>query len=382
MTPGFPAASRSSDDSMARNLVVTVGTSLLTGPGRPFTFRFGSELPDREIILEWLRDADPVLASAELHTLHRLIEAEKPGTGDHVTLLASQTDEGWLAASALRSHLERVGRTMGIRTVEVREIEGLSYTEVEFMQSGLRSLARHLVRIVRQDRREATRPRKTVFLATGGFKPESAYATLVGTLTGVDVFYLHERFSRLVRIPPLPVRWDTGIVTRNRDFIDWLEEEPRPQHEVKERLKAVRELAPLVEYEEGHGYLTAVGLMIVDGLEEMPAPPEARPPRTRDPREPRTKLKLSKVPHHRPAGLESFAASLCREDWVSLVRASPGTRAARLVRLRDPDEGSFLLAYRWGDEPLEIEVQTTARDKAELDWVENELVLRLSGVSA
>ena len=59
---------------MARLLITTVGTSLLTNRDeRPWewSFRKKTDLPDTGIVDKWLVTADPAKVSAEMNTLHR-----------------------------------------------------------------------------------------------------------------------------------------------------------------------------------------------------------------------------------------------------------------------------------------------------------------------
>ena len=58
---------------MARLLITTVGTSLLTNRERPWSWSPWRKdpLPDTDVVDEWLAKADPIQASAEMNTLHR-----------------------------------------------------------------------------------------------------------------------------------------------------------------------------------------------------------------------------------------------------------------------------------------------------------------------
>ena len=68
---------------------------------------------------------------------------------------------------------------------------------------GLAHLFKELLRLFR-----ILQQRGQVFLhATGGFKPESAIAVLAANhVRGIPIFYIHESFKRLVRIPATPIR--------------------------------------------------------------------------------------------------------------------------------------------------------------------------------
>ncbi|MDW8481317.1 MAG: putative CRISPR-associated protein [Meiothermus sp.] len=64
--------------------------------------------------------------------------------------------------------------------------------------------------------------------ATGGFKAEIAYATALGLVYKVPVYYIHEKFQEIVVLPPSPFGWDSTLIAWNREFFDWIDAEPRP----------------------------------------------------------------------------------------------------------------------------------------------------------
>ena len=77
-----------------------------------------------------------------------------------------------------------------------------------------------------------------VFCATGGFKAEIAFLNLLGALLAVEVFYIHEKFREVIRLPHLPLTWDADWVLQRRQFFEWIDDEPRSSTEVASRLKA------------------------------------------------------------------------------------------------------------------------------------------------
>jgi len=70
---------------------------------------------------------------------------------------------------------------------------------------GLRSLVATLISLIRKERAGG---REVLVNATGGFKAEIAYATLVGLLFDVPVYYIHEAFQDIIEMPPTPIGWD------------------------------------------------------------------------------------------------------------------------------------------------------------------------------
>ena len=119
---------------MARLLITTVGTSLLTNRDeRPWewSFKNKADLPDTNVVDEWLTTADPVKVSAEMNTLHR----RSIGPADRISFLHSDTPEGKYCS-------ERLGTYYTDKCREVRQcvLSALSYRDKNFAQGGLKSL--------------------------------------------------------------------------------------------------------------------------------------------------------------------------------------------------------------------------------------------------
>ena len=114
------------------------------------------------------------------------------------------------------------------------------------------------------------------------------------------MYYIHEQFREIVRLPRLPLNWDMQWVLERQDFFQWIDDEPRPSTEVENRLKARPELRPLIEDDtDGNSYLNAAGdLLFRVAKERLSLEPRAtwpdvvaRPPQEKD--------HLSDVEHHR-----------------------------------------------------------------------------------
>lgn len=57
--------------------------------------------------------------------------------------------------------------------------------------------------------------------ATGGYKPESAVASILGFISGSPVYYIHTTFNQVVHLPSLPLDWRYEI-KKHKDPIDEL----------------------------------------------------------------------------------------------------------------------------------------------------------------
>lgn len=227
-----------------QTILTTVGTSLLGNAGRALG---RSPLTDHDLA-SYLAGEDPAKASAEMNVLHRLGQP-----GDRLVFLHSHTEEGRRCAEALRRHYGG----LGYRT-DLEEIADLSYAEGRFKQRGLRALVAALAGWIERERRQGT---AVAINATGGFKAESAYATLVGLLFDVPVYYIHELFNDLIEMPAVPVSWDLSLFAEWEEFFTWIDDQPRTSAELDERWPALPSQARVLLTDEPDGgvYLSPAG---------------------------------------------------------------------------------------------------------------------------
>jgi putative CRISPR-associated protein (TIGR02619 family) len=228
-----------------RTILVTVGTSLLTNALRDLR----KEKLSTHDIAKYLHDTPPERASAETNSLSRILQK-----GDRLVFLSSQTEEGKFCAEALRRHYEQQEYQ-----TEILEIPDLTYKESRFKMRGLRSLVATLIDCIRRERQAQ---REVLINATGGFKAEIAYATLVGLLFDVPIYYIHEAFRDIIQMPPTAIGWDYSLIAEYEEFFEWLSEDLRPTNEVDSRLQRLprrEEIHLLFVEEEGYTFLSPAG---------------------------------------------------------------------------------------------------------------------------
>lgn len=212
-----------------RTIIATVGTSLLTNAERAGK---GNDLQT------YLRFTEPEKASAETNSLSRLLQE-----GDRIVFLHSQTEEGKRAADALATFYRNNGHP-----AELREVADLQYRESRFKMRGLRALVATLIETIRNERKQ---DREVLINATGGFKAEIAYATLVGLLFDVPVYYIHEVFREIIELPPTPISWDYSLMDTYSDFFEWISADLRSAGDVDRRLRPLPDEIKLLLAEEG-----------------------------------------------------------------------------------------------------------------------------------
>ena len=173
--------------------IATVGVSLLQNARRELK----KEKPSEDELVSFI-GKDPRRASAELNTIFPLLEENKQHQ-HRVYLLHSDTEEGRLCAGALEQFISGLGLRAHACCVEVKELGS-----PENFTRGLANLLEQVVNLIRRHYAEGDR----VFVhASGGFKPETTMAFLAANLptTGAPVFYVHESFREMIRLPALPV---------------------------------------------------------------------------------------------------------------------------------------------------------------------------------
>ena len=343
-----------------RQIICTVGTSLLTNAGRPWgpwRASDGVPLPDEGQVRRWLADADASSASAETNTLRALeISAD-----DSLCLLYSATEEGRFCAERVREHYEGV-----VLQVKADEIKQLGYGARAFT-AGLKGLVDRTYDLIKEGRIAGLEP---LLCTTGGFKAEMALLTLLGALEGIEVVYLHELHRELVSIPHLPIDWNLDLIDANIEFFEWIEAEFRRKEKVERRLATSPELLTLIEFgDDGHANLTGIGSMLFRATQERRAkagrvcwPPD-------DPKSAAEKNILSKVPHHRPPGWERVVDRVCELAFVSLVRYGDAANIAQVVTILDGNKGMLGVRIGQGKAALPLLVETTARSQAQSELV-------------
>lgn len=107
----------------------------------------------------------------------------------------TNTGDGRYCAQRLKAWAQGRGLDCAID-----EIVGLGTEREGTFNLGLAELARQLALHVENRRSEGV-----AIAATGGFKAETAIASLVGALLGAPVHYLYNNFDRPVTLEPLPI---------------------------------------------------------------------------------------------------------------------------------------------------------------------------------
>jgi len=194
---------RSKSDIKAQ--IITVGTSLLGAYFR----ENGKGTPSTKDLTNFInKHAGEVRAcSAEIQTM----DGMQIDMGDYLYFISSGDEDGIKCGEALADAYKELGYFSQNMTVT-----HLTKDYEEFKQLGLPQFIHTLVDIIEDHGKNVN------IMATGGFKAETAYATMIGSLTKVSVNYIHEDFQSVVELPGLPVGLDFSAWTTYFNMIEFV----------------------------------------------------------------------------------------------------------------------------------------------------------------
>ncbi|MBF6593294.1 MAG: putative CRISPR-associated protein [Thermaceae bacterium] len=281
---------------MSSVILTTVGTSLLGNVAKANLRR-----EDTPAILGYIR-SDPTKASAETNSLSHLLRA-----GDRVELLHSDTEDGHWCAEHVAMYLRKQDFP-----VELRKVSGLAYEAKGFVDYGLRQFVQLLAGRIRQAKRQGS---SVGINATGGFKAEIAYATALGLVFKIPVYYIHEKFGDIVTLPPSPFGWDNTLIAWNTDFFDWIDETLRPKAEVRARAAALPKEASLLleDMPDGYTVLSPLGQAYLEAF--------------------RAELEQAQT-------VPVYLSKKARQDWERFAPCTQGKYRRLIARLRLPNRAA------------------------------------------
>lgn len=240
-------------------LIVTVGTSMFSAlPSL-------RELPVPEAAARLAATAPAAKGGAEHESISWLLDHPERLEPRSLRLIASGTDAGEHAARILEVRFRHA-----FIDVEVRSCRDLrDDSPGRFVTTGLRQLVNVLVEQVRTLRHAGRQP---AIDATGGYKPQIAYATLVGQVMQIPVYYRYQGFTEVAVLQPLPVSVDVQVWFDHLWFFDRLRRDVQPERAVP---RGDPRVGPLIEREDTLVVLSPLGELMaaaVDALIERSGP--------------------------------------------------------------------------------------------------------------
>ena len=165
--------------------------------------------------------SDPRGASAELNTcMDLMVDGYRRGLQQWAYLLHSDSRVGELCAEVLKEFLENFSRERLDGRLSILKPRKIAYLGgPDRFGDGLAGLFEAITSIISYHKAQGDR---AFVHATGGYKPEAAIAVLAANspMCGAPVFYIHEHFNKVVRIPAMPLSFKPW--RRFSDMMDYL----------------------------------------------------------------------------------------------------------------------------------------------------------------
>lgn len=357
-------------------VIATVGTSLLNNLRRAGHIPPDC-LPDVREALGILAAREPSdrLCGAEINSLNNLIRGKVQLTGERTVrhplalcLLVSDTDEGRWTGELLELYF---GKWEEVEEVHVDRVEGLSHADAKhFAQTGLRNLVRQAAHWLRKYRSVPLR----IIDATGGYKAQISFASVIGQALKVPVVYLFELFPYCIELPPLPVDFDRSLWLEHYWLFKRLSEEVAVPPNELPWADIAPQISSLLDRIEADGEeLVALSpileLMHQSFLSVAPPRLEKAPDAGVSPAD---KINLSKTAHHgRPSNLDTWLSRLSQLPWVvsiTYVRATPSPVPWRLHATEAGPINEIIVSCGDGEQSIKLRLQTTAQNEAQRMW--------------
>lgn len=207
---------------MRQNLICTVGTSLLNNlKNQDEEIKVLLKAQNWNALSLWLleqKNSDWV-CGAEINSITSIINKNFIEQKQNLIFLVSDTDEGRFTGQLLKLYYSNSKNPISFNYVDFKDLKGLRDDNVNlFQKKGLKNL----VKEISQEARKFD-PSSIAINATGGYKAQISFAGMIGQALEIPVYYLFEKFSEVIALPPQPISLDLGFWLNNYLYFRTLE---------------------------------------------------------------------------------------------------------------------------------------------------------------
>jgi len=324
---------------------------------------------------------DERICGAEINSVASICKENKLDELLSIVLLVSDTDDGRRVGQTLKHYYDHPSNPYKFKKVETpRVLKGLNDKSVSaFQRDGLRNLVREISQEVRQ-----FSPENIVINATGGYKAQISFAGMIGQAFTIPVYYLFEKFSKVIELPPQPVSLDLSLWLNHYSIFEELENKQQlPKEQVLDDLKDIPLEAMLDEVElddVGYVALSAMGQLFHERCRLEFAKQETTllglvPTTDLAPSKKTTKLRDD----HGKDLLQAFATKLCESPYVQgIINSLPFNPKVTYPIKRAEAGGLVEFVLTWTDPGYGLCIQTTGRTKAETNTIALHLAKKFS----
>ncbi|PSB21787.1 CRISPR-associated protein [filamentous cyanobacterium CCP2] len=372
---------------MRNTLLCTVGTSLLNNIkpldlDDPIHQAFDTQNWIQLVLLLLDQQNISRLCGAEINSITRICQQGYLADRAQLIFLVSDTSDGKDTGIILQQYYSHSKNPLRFRSVESRTLEGLKDDSVkQFKQEGLKNLVREISKEVRK------RSSETIAInATGGYKAQISFAGMIGQALEIPVYYLFEKFSDVIELPPQPVSLDLTLWLNHYGLFEELEtHQTLPKSQVQHDLTNdyLQSMVEEVEIDDvTYVTLSAMGELFHDRCRFQFTKQETTLlsliPRTALIPSHKT-IKLSDT-HHGNVILQKFAEKLCKSQYVvGVINSLPFNPKQRNSIRRTYANGLVEFVLIWTDAGLGLCIQTTGRNLAETNTIALHLEREFSG---
>jgi len=356
---------------MRNTLICTVGTSLLNNlrrsPDSDIQDAFNAQNWQQLSLSLLDRDNSDRLCGAEINSVASICDKGFLQSRLSLIFLVSDTDDGRAMGNLLKLYFDNNKNPLKFERVEYRVLQGLRDDSVQdFRQKGLKNLVREISTEVRNFSPEAI-----AINATGGYKAQISFAGMIGQALGIPVYYLFEKFSEVIELPPQPVALDLAFWLDNYLLFEYLETENTVEVSQLEFSIEDPYLQSLLDREEDLVCLSAMGILFNERsrLQFAKKETEILSSISQNNTDPEGKI-ISLRDDHGKDILEKFAKKIRRSPYVvKIVNSLPFNPKQTNPIRRTYADGIVEFVLTWTDAGYGLCIQTTGRNLAETNSI-------------
>ena len=312
---------------------------------------------------------------AEINSLEKMF-AKYPGGDNEIVLMGSNNEDGKKAMNIVKYYFE-----MKNIKIETREIESLDHTlGIELFKKGLTKLVRDVGEIYKKCRAENI---EVAINATGGYKAQTSFVGLVGQMLKVDVYYMFEEFSDVMKLPAIPIDFDLKLIRKHQSLLYEIRKDPEANTIAE--IKKEREdeaIIGLFEELDNHYWLSPMLEMALVILESESGKVLEKVLLCEDPKLP-TIEEISRtlnfsIKHedgnaNKVRGLDNFFKKIAKTGYVKVIKSTAMQPQIKQPFLLKPgnNEKEINGVFNANDRGIKFNIFTTANNKLERDCILN-----------
>ncbi len=359
---------------MRNTLICTVGTSLfgnIRNAEESIKKAFETKNWNQLALLLLEQENTARVCGAEINSITSICNSKLLTSRIRLIFLVSDTEDGKNTGQVLKLYYNNQRNPLKFEDVDFRVLKGLRDDDVKaFKQQGLKNLVKEISTEVRN-----FSPEVIAINATGGYKAQISFAGMIGQALEIPVYYLFEKFSEVIELPPQPVALDLAFWLNNYLLFAQLEDEQTIEESKLEGNLDSEYLYSLIDKEpEGNTNLVSLSAMGVL-FNERSRLQFAKQETTvlslipRDETDPSRKIINLRDDHGKDI-LQAFSEKVCHSPYVKKIINSLPFNSKRTNPIRrTTDNGIVEFVLTWTDAGLGICIETTARNKAETNTI-------------